>query len=157
MPKIELTREELFPSLSKEIEEKTKNKEDSISDRHKYIDIIKNKEKTEPTEKKQVKDGWVEIKKKGREIIYESGKCREKSTKIIEMEREELERKKIAWRIIMDREKYRNELNELMGDMSPYINWVLNPYEEEDEKENFKYESEVEEEIDNNRYSSDEY
>ncbi len=51
MPKEEPTREELFPSLSKEIEEKTKNKEDSISDRHKYIDIIKNKEKTEPTEK----------------------------------------------------------------------------------------------------------
>ena len=104
-----------------------------------------------------MKDGWVEIKKKGREIVYESGKCREKSTRIIEIEHEELERKKIAWRIIMDREKYRKELNELMGDMSPYINWVLNPYEEEDEKENFNYESESENDEDVYKYSSDEY
>jgi len=153
MPKTNPLSADMFPELCVK-EKKNERKRDNKPN---YTDILKNKEKVERSERKGVKEGWVEKKKTGGEITYKYGKLKNKSTREIERETDEREREKIAKRIIMDREEMRAELNEIMGDMSPYCNWVLNPYEKEDEDERFRYESEHEEDYEERRYSSDEY
>ena len=115
--------EKLFPSLveNREIKENTlKN----------YIGIVNHEIKTEK-EIERVPPGWTMLYRKDNKIIIEKGKTNHNSyNKEIQ---EENERYMIANNILDNRYYERLELNEILGDISPY--WNMDEQYEYDTRE----------------------
>ena len=101
----------------------------------------------------KVKDGWVKIKRENNQIKLIYGKSK------IKKETEEEKQKKIRFQVYENLcnhwDNYRDEINELMGDCSPFLDYKeqINQMIEED----MRYAEELEElKANENMYSDDE-
>ena len=134
---LNLRDEKLFPSLvkSEEVKENTlKN----------YIGIVNHEIETEKIEER-VPLGWTMIYKKDNKIIMEKGKSIYNSyNKELQ---EENERYMIANSILDNRYYERLEVNEILGDISPY--WNMD--------EQYEYDTREDEFVDDNDTSDSEY
>jgi hypothetical protein len=129
--------EKLFPSLVKS----EGVKENTLKN---YIGIVNHEIETEKIEER-VPPGWTMIYKKDKKIIMEKGKSIYSSyNKELQ---EENERYMIANEILDNRYYERLELNEILGDISPYLNM----------DEQYEYDTREDENIDNNDTSDTEY
>jgi len=129
--------EKLFPSLvkSEEVKENTlKN----------YIGIVNHEIKTEKVEER-VPPGWTMLYRKDNKIIMEKGKT---IYNLYNKElQEENERYMIANEILDNRYYERLELNEILGDISPY--WNMDAQ--------YEYDTREDEIVDDNETSDSEY
>ena len=134
---LNLLDEKLFPSLVKdEVVKETILKN--------YIEIVNQEIETEKIEEK-VPPGWTMIYKKDNKIIIEKGKTNHNSyNKEIQ---EENERYMIANNILDNRYYERLELNEILGDLSPY--WNMD--------EQYEYDTREDEIVDDGDTSDSEY
>lgn len=129
--------EKLFPSLVKS----EGVKENTLKN---YIGIVNHEIETEKIEER-VPPGWTMIYKKDNKIIMEKGKPIYMSyNKEIQ---EENQRYMIANNILDNRYYERLELNEILGDISPY--WNMD--------EQYEYDTREDEIIDDNDTSDSEY
>ena len=129
--------EKLFPSLVKS----EGVKENTLKN---YIGIVNHEIETEKIEEK-IPPGWTMIYKKDNKIIMDKGKSIYNSyNKEIQ---EENERYMIANNILDNRYYERLELNEILGDISPY--WNMD--------EQYEYDTREDENIDDNDTSDSEY
>jgi hypothetical protein len=134
---LNLLDEKLFPSLVKS----EGIKENTLKN---YIGIVNHEIETEKIEER-VPPGWTMIYKKDNKIIIEKGKSIYNSyNKELQ---EENERYMIANTILDNRYYERLELNEILGDISPYLNM----------DEQYEYDSREDENIDNNDTSDSDY
>jgi len=134
---LNLLDEKLFPSLVKS----EGVKDNTLKN---YIGIVNHEIETEKIEEK-IPPGWTMIYKKDNKIIMDKGKSIYNSyNKEIQ---EENERYMIANNILDNRYYERLELNEILGDISPY--WNMDEQYEYDTREN--------ENIDDNDTSDSEY
>ena len=129
--------EKLFPSL-------VDNKEIKENNLKNYIGIVNHEIKTEKVEER-VPMGWTMLYRKNNKIIMEKGKSyyNEYDKEL----QEENERYMIANNILDNRYYERLELNEILGDISPYLNM----------DEQYEYDTREDENIDNNDTSDSEY
>jgi len=134
---LNLLDEKLFPSLVK-----GEGVKETILKN--YIGIVNQEIETEKIEEK-VPPGWTMIYKKDNKIIIEKGKTNHNSyNKEIQ---EENERYMIANNILDNRYYERLELNEILGDISPY--WIMD--------EQYEYDTREDEIIDDSDTSVSEY
>ena len=134
---LNLLDEKLFPSLVKS----EGVKENILKN---YIGIVNQEIETEKLEER-VPPGWTMIYKKDNKIIIEKGKTNDNSyNKEIQ---EENERYMIANNILDNRYYERLELNEILGDLSPY--WNMD--------EQYEYDTREDEIVDDNDTSDSEY
>ena len=134
---LNLLDEKLFPSLIKS----EGVKENTLKN---YIGIVNHEIETEKIEER-VRPGWTMIYKKNNKLIMEKGKSIYNSyNKEIQ---EENERYMIANNILDNRYYERLELNEILGDISPY--WNMD--------EQYEYDTREDENIDDNDTSDSEY
>ena len=134
---LNLLDEKLFPSLVKS----EGLKENTLKN---YIGIVNHEIETEKIEER-VPPGWTMIYKKDNKIIIEKGKtkCNSYNKEI----QEENERYIIANNILDNRYYERLELNEILGDISPY--WNMD--------EQYEYDTREDEIVDDNDTSDSEY
>lgn len=129
--------EKLFPSLVKS----EGVKENTLKN---YIGIVNHEIETEKIEER-VPPGWTMIYKKDNKIIMEKGKPIYMSyNKELQ---EENERYMIANEILDNRYYERLEVNEILGDISPY--WNMD--------EQYEYDTREDENVDDNDTSDSEY
>jgi len=129
--------EKLFPSLIKS----EGVKENTLKN---YIGIVKHEIETEKIEER-VPPGWTMIYKKDNKIIMEKGKSiYNPYNKELQ---EENKRYMVANEILDNRYYERLELNEILGDISPY--WNMD--------EQYEYDTREDEIVDDNDVSDSEY
>jgi hypothetical protein len=134
---LNLLDEKLFPSLVKS----EGVKENTLKN---YIGIVNHEIETEKIEER-VPPGWTMIYKKDNKIIMEKGKSIYNSYN--KEFQEENERFMIANSILDNRYYERLELNEILGDISPY--WNMD--------EQYEYDTREDENVDDNDTSDSEY